>query len=175
MKINLALFVSIIVVGIGWTLYHDQKHFSDVSLEQAPIFSYEKINGGRGKLSDHQGNIVLIHFWATWCAPCLEELPDLIDFATSQKNLTVLAVAVNDTPEKIDRFFEKIGKSVPDNFIIALDPERNISQKLYGTEKLPESFLLTPDHKIVRKIVGAEKNWNSDLWKKRVKSLPKRE
>lgn len=180
MKINLILLLLFVALGLGWTLYHDQKQLSEASLTVAPAFTYQTINGKKAALKDHRGDVTLIHFWATWCAPCLVELPSLIDFAASQKNVTVLAIAVKDQPDTIERFFKKIKKPasndlVPENFVIGLDPDQHISKTLYGAVKLPESFLLTPEHKISRKLVGAQENWNNDLWKKKVELLRKSE
>lgn len=180
MKLNFFLLFLVVTLGLGWTFYYNQKPLSDSILsdsilKQAPPFTYQTLAGDKGALDDHKGRVTLIHFWATWCAPCLAELPTLIDFATAQRDLTVLAVAVNDKPAKIDRFLKKVNKTLPDNFIIALDPDKDISEMLFGTVKLPESYLLTPQHGFSRKIIGAEENWNSDLWKNRVESLAKSE
>lgn len=171
MKINLLLLVICVGLGLGWTLYSNQKTPKIAALNTAPNFTYRTLNRETAALKDHKGNVTLIHFWATWCAPCLLELPTLINLAKDQKNLIVLAIAVKDKPDAITRFLKKIKKSAPENFIIALDPDQTISKALYGTEKLPESFLLTSSHKIARKIIGAEESWNTPEWNNRIITL----
>lgn len=173
MKINILLFFLCVALGLGWTIYHDQKQLGTIPLKPAPEFTYKMISNETAALHDHKGQVTLIHFWATWCPPCLKELPTLIDLAHSEEDLVVLAVAVNDSEDKINRFLKKIEKILPDNFIVALDADQKISKDLYGTVKLPESFLLNPAHQISRKIIGAEENWNSDLWKKKIKNASK--
>ncbi len=175
MKINFLLLIVFIAVGLGWNFYNNQKPLPHSLPKQALPFTYMTLTGESGALSDHKGRVTLIHFWATWCAPCLAELPSLIDLATNQENLTILAVAVRDKTTKIDRFLKKIDKILPENFIVALDPNQDISKNLYGTVKLPESFLLNRQHAFSQKIIGAEENWNSALWKQKLRSLQKSE
>ncbi len=171
MKINILLIALCIAGGLGWTFYHDKKPLPNPVLKHAPAFEAKTFNGETIALQDYQGRVTLIHFWATWCPPCIIEFPTLVDLAKGQKNLTVLAMAVKDDKKQIDRFLAKNKIIMPDNFIIALDPDLAISETLYGTSKLPESYLLTPDHHISRKIVGAEDNWNSTKWKNRINML----
>jgi thiol-disulfide isomerase/thioredoxin len=175
MKLNILLLILCVAAGLGWTLYHDQKPLSDPILKAAPIFEAKTFNGQNIALSDYHGRVTLIHFWATWCPPCIVEFPTLVDLAKEDENLTVLAIAVKDRKKDIDRFIAKNKIILPENLIIALDADKAISETLYGTVKLPESYLLTPDHKISRKIIGAENNWNSLRWKKRIQKLQKSE
>jgi len=175
MKVNIALFVVVIIAGLGWAYVGDQRALPNPILKPATAFEAKTFNGKDIALRDYKGKVTLIHFWATWCPPCIVEFPTLVELAKSKPDLTVLAIAVKDDKKKIDRFLAKNKIIMPDNFIIAVDPLSEISEKLYGTTKLPESYLLTPTHDIARKIVGAEDNWNSARWKKRIDILQIRE
>lgn len=171
MKINIFLLIFIIIIGSGWAYFSDQRNLPNPILKPAPTFEAKTFNGQPIALSDYEGNVTLVHFWATWCPPCIVEFPTLVALAQSKKELTVLAIAVKDNKKKIDQFLAKNKITMPPNFIIALDPSQEISKTLYGTVKLPESYLLTPAHEIARKIVGAEDNWNSTKWNKRIDNL----
>jgi len=171
MKINILLLIIVIIIGSGWAYFSDQRTLPNPVLKTAPAFGAKTFNGEVIALENYKGNVTLIHFWATWCPPCIVEFPTLVELAKSKTALTVLAIAVKEDKKNIDRFLAKNKIIMPENFIIAVDPKQEISKTLYGTVKLPESYLLTPAHEIARKIVGAEDNWNSARWKKRVNTL----
>lgn len=171
MKLNILLLIFVVIIGSGWAYLSDQRTLPNPILKPAPVFKAKTFNGKNIALNDYEGNVTLIHFWATWCPPCIVEFPTLVELAQNKPDLTVLAIAVKDDKKNIDRFLAKNKIGTPDNFVIALDPDQEISKTLYGTVKLPESYLLTPTHEIARKIVGAEDNWNSTKWKKRIDTI----
>lgn len=179
MKLNLLILSLILAIATLLTLWSN-KHFltmetavtTDHTYGPAPLFSYTALNGQKGKLEDHAGKIIMVHFWASWCAPCIIEFPDLIDLAQAEKeNLVVLAVTVDENKADIEKFMAQVKKTLPDNFLIIQDAQKNISKKLYGTVKLPETFVIKPDLTITEKITGPQKSWNSRSWRKKITRL----
>lgn len=126
----------------------------------APDFSFTALDEKTANLSDFSGKIVILNFWATWCAPCIREFPDLLELAGNYPDETVLlAVSVDESPEKIAPFLNRLGEIAKDrlkspNVLIATDPERKIVQDLFGTTMFPETFIIGPDRTVRRKIAG---------------------
>lgn len=175
MKINLIIVVTLCFIGAGWmyasynnapqTPSYQNKHTDIRTLNDAVSFEYEAINGAPGKLSDHKGTPILLHFWASWCAPCIVEFPELIDLArTHQGNLVILAVSSDTNKNDIQKFLNQLKQKIPDNLKIIHDGDKIITQELYATFKLPETYLINPNFQIQKKYVGPQSEWGSTIW-----------
>ncbi len=108
------------------------------------------------QLSHLRGKPVLLNFWATWCPPCVQEMPDLV--ALQQRmgdKMVVLAVSM-DVDEGAYKSFTQ--KRMP-GILTVRDPDHK-SSALYGTFAYPETFLIDKDGKIQRKFIGAVE-WTS--------------
>ena len=103
-----------------------------------PDFQLPDAGGRTVSLSSQHGHPVLLNFWATWCPPCVDEVPSLEDLARKLDgtDLRMLAVSVDDDWATIRRFFPK-GSAIG----VLLDTSHEIPKK-FGTEKFPESFLV---------------------------------
>jgi cytochrome c biogenesis protein CcmG/thiol:disulfide interchange protein DsbE len=115
--------------------------------DAAPAIEFPLVDGsGVGRLSDHLGKVVLINFWATWCAPCVEELPALqrLYEKLGPKGLVVLAVGVDDHAEQLLSFKQRYGLSFP----ILVDEEGGIKSS-YRVSGVPESFVVGRDGKLL--------------------------
>jgi thiol-disulfide isomerase/thioredoxin len=174
MKINLIILSVIALISLGWVYYADKRDpvFSAKPIESqvthpaAPNFTYTTIQGRTGQLSDHQGKVVLLHFWASWCAPCLVEFPEILQLATEQpKDFIILAVSLDKNKEDIQKFITRLPPP-PENMIVIQDANKTISHDLYQTIKLPETYVISPDSKIIEKMVGPQKKWNQEILKK---------
>jgi thiol-disulfide isomerase/thioredoxin len=167
---NLIILTVLIGAVAGWTIYDNRNQTATpVSYDEAPAFDYTTLQGKQGKLSDHKDRIIIIHFWATWCAPCLIEFPELMALAEGKKDKTVvLAIAVEDKKENIERFLTKLDINLPPNVHIVLDKEKAVSAGLYETVKLPETFIVSKDTKLLEKIAGPQDDWNSGRWGKKI-------
>ncbi len=105
----------------------------------APDFNLSDTQGRSHRLSDLQGSVVLINFWATWCAPCRIEMPALEDRYARYKEvgLQVLAVNFDEPLDAVTAFGESFGLSFP----LLLDPGGHI-QQLYRVRGYPSSYFV---------------------------------
>ena len=114
--------------------------------------------------SDHQvslnqfrGQIVVLNFWASWCAPCNQELPSIMDMQNRLRGrgVVVLGVSIDVDGDAYHRFLQE--RNV--NFVTVRDPEQKVAN-MYGTSMWPESYVIDRQGVLRRKIVGPI-NWDS--------------
>ena len=124
-------------------------------------------------VSQLKGKYFILHFWAKWCEPCAEEIPQLVEFAKKaqfDKPLLVLAVSLDPTLQEAKQILPNQGNGLPANFILALDANHKYAEGM-GSYQYPESYLVGPDGIILEKWVGAQK-WNKpeviEYFKKRL-------
>ncbi|NTU80520.1 MAG: TlpA family protein disulfide reductase [Chloroflexales bacterium] len=119
--------------------------------EPAPDFSFTMPDGTTRRLSDMRGKPVLLNFWATWCTPCVEEMPAIQQaYDAAGGALLVLAVNRNELPEAIARFAPKVSVTFPLIANIAGD----IGDR-YSVTSLPVSYFINSDGTIAAKHIGA--------------------
>jgi cytochrome c biogenesis protein CcmG/thiol:disulfide interchange protein DsbE len=104
------------------------------------------------KLSDYHGQIVVLNFWATWCPPCVEEMPSLVEMQRRMKakGVTVIGVSVDVDQSAYNRFL----KDHNVNLLTVRDPGQK-SSSLYGTFKFPETYVIDRNGVMRRKFIGA--------------------
>ena len=104
-----------------------------------PKFSLKNIAGQELSLEKYKGKVVLLNFWASWCAPCIQEIPLLNELytKTSRDNFEILAIAVNDNIDNLNKTVQNLHMQFP----ILLDPNAQVSTK-YKVNGFPESFLV---------------------------------
>jgi cytochrome c biogenesis protein CcmG/thiol:disulfide interchange protein DsbE len=117
----------------------------------APDFTVQD-SQNKFTLSQFRGQVLVLNFWATWCAPCVEEIPSLVEMQRRMKakDVTVLAVSV-DVNENAYRQFVKDHNV---NLLTVRDPSGN-SNHLYGTFKFPETYVIDRGGVMRRKFIGA--------------------
>lgn len=132
----------------------------------APKFAIETDQGQQVTPTSFGGKVLVLNFWASWCAPCIEEIPSLNAFQKrfAKSGVVVLAVSVDTNAQKYRNFLDKIHVS----FDTARDAKSDLSAE-YGTFKFPESYIIK-DGRVVRKYIGAE-DWTSDDVTQYVESL----
>lgn len=103
-------------------------------------------------LSQLKGQIVVLNFWATWCAPCIEEMPSLVRMQQRMKDkgVTVLAVSVDVDEDNYHRFLHDHNV----NLLTVRDPDQKTSS-LYGTFKFPETYVIDRKGVVRRKLLGS--------------------
>jgi thiol-disulfide isomerase/thioredoxin len=102
-------------------------------------------------LSQLRGKPVILNFWASWCGPCVEEMPSLVQLQKVLGNkATVLAVSVDSDDNAYKQFVRDHNVDV-----LTVRDQKQTSSTLYGTFKYPETYVIDKDGKIVRKFIGA--------------------
>lgn len=117
----------------------------------APDFVLQSADGPTRKLSNYRGKVVLVNLWATWCPPCIAEMPilDRLTERYAERGLVVLGVAADDDPERVHDF---LGKS-PVKFQVLLDPDGVVGTQ-YGITGYPETFFVDRQGRVRDKIIG---------------------
>jgi cytochrome c biogenesis protein CcmG, thiol:disulfide interchange protein DsbE len=103
------------------------------------------------KLSDFRGQVVVLNFWATWCPPCVEEMPSLVEMQRRMKakGITVVAVSVDVDQSAYLQFLKEHNV----NLLTVRDPGQK-SNALYGTFRFPETYVIDRNGVMRRKFVG---------------------
>jgi peroxiredoxin len=138
-----------------------------VAGDSAPDFSITADNGRTITAANFGGRLLVLNFWATWCQPCVEELPSLDEFAKEMagSGVVVLGVSMDTNPKLYRNFLARSHVS----FMTARDPEAKISAD-YGTYKFPESYIIDAKGKVVEKIIGAT-DWTDGNMVNKVKGF----
>lgn len=123
-----------------------------------PDFTFPDLSGERVSLADHRGKVVLVNIWATWCPPCVKEMPSMEElYQRLQKyDFEILAVSVDVLGRKAVAPFMKKNQLT---FPALLDSDGSISLS-YGTTGVPESFIIDKEGNLANKIIGPI-NWAS--------------
>lgn len=161
-------FAIIVLIGLAlWGFGTVQSNKSDsnmissqganVGLEVgnlAPDFELKTVEGNSIKLSSLKGKKVILNFWATWCPPCRQEMPDMEKFYTKNKDsgIEILAINLLQTEKSradVPTFIQDFGITFP----VVVDEQGSVG-KLYKVSPIPASFIIDSEGVIQKKIVG---------------------
>lgn len=128
---------------------------------QAPHFELFDFENKKRNLLEFQGKLIILHFWASWCPPCLDEIPHWVELGTAFKNEPVvfIAISLDQHPEEAIKILPV--KNLTSNVISLIDPHSKVSDQ-YGSYQFPETYLISPNLKIITKLVGPQ-DWTSPV------------
>ena len=119
---------------------------------KAPQFELRDLNGRTVRLSNYQGKVVLINFWATWCPPCRAEMPDLVRMQREHARRGLQIIGITYPPERRDRV-RRFARSLKVNYPIVLGT-RQIKAQFSSDETLPLTVVIDRDGKVSEIISG---------------------
>ena len=136
-----------------------EKKGSEIAVvgKPAPVFDLIDITGKQWKLADLKGKVVFVNFWATWCSPCIEEIPsiDALNRMMPADYFQMVTILYKDRPDYAENLAQKAGVSFP----VLLDGDSSVAQQ-YGLTGVPETFVIDPNGILREKFIGP-RNWQS--------------
>ena len=160
MAVFIFVAVTVLVVILSLKLNDSSFKFSNqVAIKDnlpAPDFTFPGLDGKKVSLSDYKGKVVLVNIWATWCKPCVDEMPSMekLYHKFKGKNFEILAVSIDEPGLKaVAPFMKKYNLTFP----ALIDSEGAVKAR-YGITGVPESFIIDKQGILIKKIVGPV-NW----------------
>jgi peroxiredoxin len=135
--------------------------------KRADDFTVETTGGRPFRLGEHRGSVVLLNFWATWCPPCLAEMPAFEALHRQHKDagLVVVAVSLDTDPAKVPPFVKEHGLTFP----IGLDPRSRVAEQ-YAIRALPSTFVIDAEGHLAALALGP-RAWAGDAAHSLVEAL----
>ncbi len=129
-------------------------------------FSFQGLNQKEYRLVGFQGKVVLINVWATWCLPCVEELPSLMKLAQLFPDKLIVVAVTEENSSVVQDFMKQFAKPGK-NFIVGVSDE---VVQIFAPQALPESYLLDKEGKLLEKILGP-RIWDSFEWQSKIEQM----
>jgi peroxiredoxin len=151
--------LAVIAVAVLFLLKQNNSYLKYSPLKRghsAPNFTFPGLDGKIVSLADYRGQVVLVNIWATWCPPCVDEMPSIekLHQELQGENFEILAISIDAVGTKaVAPFMKKYNLSFP----ALIDPDGTI-KTLYHITGVPESFIIDRQGILVEKIVGP-RNW----------------
>ncbi|MBZ5674120.1 MAG: TlpA family protein disulfide reductase [Acidobacteriia bacterium] len=135
--------------------------------DTAPDFKVVTETGRTVTPANFGGKLLVLNFWASWCQPCLQEVPSLEVFSRqfAPEGVVVLGVSV----DKNENLYHQFLRQFPVTFQVARDPSWDIAAN-YGTFQLPETYIIDSSGKVVQKVIAAQ-NWMNPEFVQSIKKM----
>lgn len=161
------IIIAVLLLLVGWVVYSNVNQNKDVTNSEvdatvgtkkgdtAPDFTLKTSDGKTVKLSDYRGQKVILNFWATWCPPCREEIPDMVKFYENYKDKGIVILGVNLTtaersPGGVPQFLKDYNISYP----VLMDEKGDVGDRQYNVNAIPTTYILDSNGKITEVITG---------------------
>lgn len=152
------LLPAVLVIAVAIGLYfgfrtkrHIGNSIESTKVTPAPNFTLTDINGHLLQLADYKGKVVLLDFWATWCAPCRSEIPHFVSWQKQygSQGLQVIGISMDDDAKPVPAFMHQFGIDYP----VAVG-DAKLADHYGGVLGLPVTFVIGRDGQIYHKHVG---------------------
>ncbi|MCM2276585.1 MAG: TlpA family protein disulfide reductase [Oligoflexia bacterium] len=131
----------------------------EIAPKAAPLFALKDAEGRERTLEEFRGKPLILHFWASWCPPCIDEIPQLVALAKRFNGKPLTVLMVNLDAKWADAHKILPSKGLPASMVSIMDPASKVPDE-YGSYQFPESYLLNAKLEVVTKWVGPQK-WES--------------
>ena len=169
--LSIFAFLIFIVISIYFYFQKEQipEHIKNIEkMKKGQIsFSFYDTKDSSYNLNQLVGKVVLVNVWATWCLPCVDELPSLIRLAKKFPNQLIIIAVTEDSKQQIVNFFNRFETKLPTNFIVSMSDE---IKKVFSPKGLPESHLFDKEGQLVSKIIGP-RHWDQLEWVSKIQNL----
>ncbi len=167
---RLIAIVAILALTVGYAVFKRSSLDSQLAgdaeatsvLAKMPSGIFETLDGKEFNPSTLEAKLTVVHFWATWCVPCEAELPALMKLIQKYETsgAKFLLVAVNDDLVKIKKQIEKMRLKNSSSITWLID-NKDIHRNVYGTTRVPETYVFSSDKVTLRKFVGPQ-TWDKE-------------
>ena len=156
------LLVAVLILWAPWTFY-DDADLVDAIIDldgqwvdrQAPSFELPDRQGQMHGLSDYRGQVIFLNFWASFCAPCREEMPSMESLVRQYQpqGMTMIAISQDQGWADVDQFMNSFLPGQRSAMTVLLDDDSAVAHS-FGTELLPETYIIDRRGVIVARFVG---------------------
>lgn len=145
------LFFLFIACALGLSVASCNKNPGPQVGEPVPDFELPDLDGKARRLADFRGKVVVLNYWATWCPPCVDEMPSLekLHRSLAERGLAVVAISVDERFSDIVDFVKSYGVT----FTILHDNGRKVARS-YQSFKYPETYIIDRDGRLQSKVIG---------------------
>ena len=164
------VLIALSTLILSWGIYDSVRDRTVNVGDRAPRFQVATTSGATIGSTSFSGELLLVNFWATWCPPCVQEMPSLEQFHQTfgKRGVVVLGVNVDRNEQTYRLFMQRSGITFPNSF----DPTGDISSR-FGTYKYPETYLIDRDGRVLEKFVGPEAWTSPEIVARIERHLPK--
>lgn len=176
-----AILLSLFGIGISYDLWQTPDiipaqaaeskspalRYEQMEATPAPDITYTTLKGASQSLSDLKGKVVLFNFWASWCAPCIQEFPSMLRLLRNHgEKVALVAVSTDSSTADIERFLTRYEEEYDDvlngdSLFIVWDEGKKLSLNTFNTIRMPETIIIDPQQRMVRKVIG-DTEWDSE-------------
>ena len=152
------IVVAVVVAAFGYVYLAENKGYALKQGSEAPGFRLPALAGGEVDLAALRGKVVVVNFWATWCPPCVEEMPSLerLHRALAPEGLAVITISPDEDEAELRRFVSERSLTLP----VLRDPGGRVAAGAYRTTGYPETFVLDREGRVLEHVVGPAE-WDS--------------